>query len=309
MVNKTQRSAVKAVLFMSVTSIVTTLVLSFMYLSATVGWVANYVPEGMKALPIFAVDARTVSSPFLYTFGSDGTLNEAGSLDTSSSPYFWLNSGGMLTISDGVGKTVHGALPRGSFWQTLYARTSSVDTGGGYYPQNLFRFITRSAWKNLSEEVKFKITKLNETDTTNRGGYSGILMLSRYKDSDNLYYAGIRQDGTAVIKKKLNGKYYTIAQAAIPGYTPSDYDRETNPNLLPTGKWMRLKTETVTNANGSVQISVYLDENNDGTYAKILTGTDSAGKFGSAVIDTAASAGIRADYFDMQFDDYLIKTI
>lgn len=245
----------------------------------------------------YAVEARSVSSPFVYTFNSKGILNESPTMEESTSPYFWLNSGGRLILEDNVGKTIQGPLSIGDFWQKLYSTSSSLDTAGGIYPQNLFRLLTRSSWNNVSEEVKFNISKVNLTNTPNRDNYSGILLFSRYKDSDNLYYAGLRQDGTAVIKRKAGGSYTTLASETV---FPGTYDKTTNPNLIPTNKWMRLKMETKDLADGKVKITLWLDKTDSGSWTQILSTTDSAGIKGKGYV------GIRTDYMDISFDDFKV---
>src|SRR3989344_3899525 len=42
---------------------------------------------------------------WIYTFNVPGILEETASEKESSSPYFWLSSGGKLMIADGVGRT------------------------------------------------------------------------------------------------------------------------------------------------------------------------------------------------------------
>lgn len=249
-----------------------------------------------------AATPLTLPSPFLYTFNSNGTIDEAGSMGEASSPYFWLNSGGRLIIQNGVGETVQGPLKTGDRWQLAYGLANALDTGNGYYPQNLFRLVTKSIWKNLLEEIHFKINRLNMTETPNRDGYSGVLLFSHYHDNDNLYYAGIRMDGTAVIKKKLNGTYYTLATAQI-WNADSGYDKETNPNLIPGNRWMGMRTETKDLPDGGVTITLWLDQSNNGTWKQILSVVDT-GVNGGAAVPGPAYAGIRTDYLDIDFDNY-----
>lgn len=308
MVNKIKYCIRTGFLFMSVTISILIALLTFMYFAATNMKLAEYVPDGLRASSLFAVEARPVTSPFRYTFNADGILNEAESMAKSTSPYFWLNSGGRFYMENGIGKTIHGPYERGLLWQILYAQSSSVDTEGGLYPQNLFRFITRSTWKNVAHEVRFNITRVNKTNTPNRGGWSGILLMSRYLDGNNLYYAGLRMDGSVIIKKKLKGTYYTLAQKALP-YATTKYNFTTNPNLIPEQRWMRLKVETVTAPDNTVHLDVYLDENDDGVYVKILSAIDTAGVNGSQVLSNAGYMGIRTDYADVQFDDFILKNI
>lgn len=260
---------------------------------------------GMPFNPAEAVSAARVSSPFRYTFNSAGMLAEAGSMSETSSPYFWLNSGAYLPIKNGIGSTVIGALPSDDYWRQLYARTNPLDTGNGYYPQNLFRLVTRSTWGDVEERVSFKILKTNLTDTPNRDCYSGVLLFGRYKDGDNLYYLGLRHDGSATIKKKINGTYYTLASAQIFG-SKGEYDRWNNPNLIPENQWMGMKARFDNLANGSVKITLYLDRYNNGIWKEILTATDSG--TGGGVL-SPGSGGIRSDYMDVQFDDFEIRNI
>lgn len=301
----TTKNALRTIaLGMGITTIVHSMLLALLYIASSNPLLSQLVPEDMQAPHATAADTRAVPSPFRYTFNVAGALNEAGSLSESSSPYFWLNSGGRMLMKDGVGSTVLGALPQNDFWRLLYSVSNPLDTGKGYYPQNIFRLLSRSTWDNASEEVRFNIQKVNMTDTPNRDEWSGVLLMSRYKDSDNLYYAGVRMDGDAVIKKKYKGTYTTLAQKPIPAWSASAYDRTSNPNLIPANRWMRLKTTTATKADGTVQIDLYLDENDDGKYERILSATDT-----SKTITGAGSMGLRTDYIDMKFDDLTITKI
>jgi len=260
-----------------------------------------FVPVVFGALIIglatLAPHTEAAFSSLYYTFNSPGVLQEAGSMGRSTSPYFWLNSGGILTIASGVGMTVQGELPKHSFWQRLYSLGNALDTNGGTQPQNLFRLISKSQWENVSQELAFKVTDTNAVDSPNRDGWSGILLMSRYQNSDNLYYAGVRMDGAAVIKKKQNGRYTTLAQEK--GIFSGTFDRTAStPSLIPEDTWMRLKSVTKTNANGSVAITLYLDRKNSGAWEEVLTVTDSSPLKGDGYV------GIRTDYMDVHFDNY-----
>ena len=123
--------------------------------------------------------------------------------------------------------------------------------------------------------------------------------MNRYQNGNNLYYAGIRVDGNAIIKKKLNGKYYTLASSKI---FPGTYNRISNPNLLPKNKWIGLKTE-VTNVNGKVNIKLYVDEGRTGNWVLVLDKTDSGGRFGTP-ITSAGYGGIRTDFMDVEFEEF-----
>jgi len=228
-------------------------------------------------------------------------------MSESSSPYFWVNSGAYLPIQDGLGKTVQGALPANDPWRLLYAANNPLDTGNGYYPQNIFRLLTRSTWTDDVQEIQFKIQHTNLTNTPNRDGYSGILFFSRYRDSDTLYYAGIRMDGKAVIKKKYRGTYYTMDLKTV---FPGTYDKVKTPTLLPQKQWMRMRLSTQGVQDGSVVLTLYLDRNNDGQYVEIARAVDTDGSYsGTPPITGPGYAGIRTDYQDIFFNDYKLMAL
>lgn len=257
----------------------------------------------LTPLKASAAATAAVPSPFTYEFRTAGTLHESGSLGDSSSPYFWLNSGGKLVLESGIAKTVHGELPATDLWYRLYSAANALDTDGGAHPQNLFRLLTRSEWKDATMSVAFRVDDVILSDTPNRDGYSGILLMARYADSQNLYYAGIRQDGQAVIKRKKNGSYETLATDQVFGQA-GEYDKDSNPNLIPEGRWMRLKVETMDRKDGSVEVMLYLDRENDRTYEKILSVRDS-----KSPLRAEGHAGIRTDYMDVSFDDLRIEAL
>ena len=268
--------------------------------------VCTIVPLPTNALP--TITQNPLPSPFLYTFNVPGILYESGTMAESSSRYFWVNSGAKFIIANGTGQTIQGTLIPDEPWRVKYARTNPLDTGNGYYPQNIFRLVTRNTWKNFSQQIQFKLTNVNITDTPNRDGYSGVLFLNRYHDGANLYYAGLREDGTAVIKKKVGGRYYTMASRAV--FTERVYDKWTNPNLIPMNTWMGLKSEVRDLPDGSVSIVLWLDKNNTGAWQKVLSTVDSNGKYGStSVIEGPAYAGLRTDYLDVQFKAYKFSEI
>jgi hypothetical protein len=250
---------------------------------------------------VFATPAATVSSPFLYTFNATGKLVETGSISLSSSPYFWLNSGAYMPIADGVGGTVQGTLPASDPWRLIYAGSNPADTDNGYRPQNIFRLVTRSAWSNVREEAYFKIHADNLSASKNRNASNGLLLMSRYQGGDTLYYAGIRVDGAAVIKKKKNGTYYTLGYEKLFAGT---YDRTKNPNLLPKHIWIGLRSETVTNADGTVTVKLYTDVGKTGTWTLALSAVDDGKTYGGAALTKSGYAGIRTDFMDVSFDNF-----
>ena len=249
-----------------------------------------------------------------YTFNVDGVLHESWPMDSSSSKYFWLNSGGKLPIENGIGGTIQGKLPTNDKWRQLYAKNNPLDTGNGYYPQNLFRWVTRSTWDNVSQELPFKITEMNFTDTPNRDCYSGVLLFARYQpDGQTTYYAGLRQDGGVVIKKKYNGTYYTLKQVNGVFSNGKPYDRNSNPNLIPEDKWMAIKFDVKNKSDGSVSLDLYLDQNYDIKKARdwklVASAADQNNKYGGSPVLSTAHAGVRTDYMDVLFDNYRLTEI
>src|SRR6266404_9196508 len=69
----------------------------------------------------YASTAASVGSPYLYNFNSPGTLDETGSATQSTSPYWWVNSGGQMLITNGTGGTIQGDLSSLSPWHIVYA--------------------------------------------------------------------------------------------------------------------------------------------------------------------------------------------
>jgi len=240
-------------------------------------------------------------APFLYSFTINGILNEAGSEAQTTSPYWWLNSGGKLILKDGIGMTVQGSLPIQDLWRVLYAKNNSLDTDLGYHPQNLFRLVSRNSWKNPRVEANFYIAADNLSASPNRNQSNGLLLFSEYQDSSTLYYEGIRVDGTAVIKKKYKGTYYTMAQKQI---FPGTYNLVTNPNLLPHNEWISLRAETV-NASGTTTIRLYMRRAGETAWTQLLSATDNGSQYGNTpVIDGSNRVGIRTDFMDVWFDNF-----
>lgn len=241
------------------------------------------------------------------TFSEVGVLEETGKMKESGNASWWLNSGGVMTMNKNLAKTNFGSLREGSKWQKKYAKTNSRDTDEGYYPQNIFRLVTRTKWKNLSQQLYFNIDKINLSDSSYRNESNGVLLFNRYQDGDNLYYTGLRVDGDAVIKKKINGKYYTLAEKNI---FPSDdkYDSIDNPNVLPLHDWLGMKSE-VNNISGEVNIKLYIDKEQKGNWQLILEVQDKGNKYGKAPFSEEGYGGIRTDFMDVSFKDYSIKEL
>ena len=233
-------------------------------------------------------------------------LEEASSMKKSKSDDWWLNSGGVM-ISDGKEFSPNiGALGENSSWRKLYSKNNARDTDGGYFPQNIFRLVTRKKWENFSQSVYFNIDKINLSKSEYRNESNGILLFNRYQDGDNLYYTGLRVDGYAVIKKKIKGKYYTLAGKNLFA-KEKKYDREDVPNLLPVNVWMGLKSEVKNIGDKTVKIKVYIDKMQNGNWQLVLEKEDTGDKYGKVPLSKAGYAGIRTDFMDVEFRNYSIQ--
>lgn len=242
------------------------------------------------------------SQSYLYNFNADGVLKETASLLESSSKYWWLNSGGYLRIENGRGSTVKGELKSTDPWRMLYSLSNREDTDNGYHPQNIFRLLSVQKWKNSRQEAYFNVLEDNLSDSSNRNSSNGILLFNRYQDSNNLYYVGIRVDGSAIIKKKKNGNYYTLAE--IKGVYPGNYNRSSSPNLIPKNKWVGLRSETLNLANGLVEIKLYIDKGWQGKWELVAKAIDDGKKYGGAALTSEGYTGIRTDFMDVEFENF-----
>ncbi len=253
-------------------------------------------------------------SSFTYVFNVPEILYESDSTEHSSSPYWWLDSGGKMFDNGSYGGTVQGRLAILDHWRLAYAITNPVDTDNGFHPQNIFRLVSKSLWSNVQQEFFFKITADNFSRSKNRNESNGVLLMSRYQDGDTLgrsptgetlYYAGIRVDGTAVIKKKYQGVYYTMAQQKI---FPGHYSRVEDINLLPHDTWLGLRAQTITQRDGTVTIRMYLTDEK-GTWHEILSALDDGKRFGNTPIIGEGHIGIRTDFMDVQFQSFHAELI
>ena len=246
-----------------------------------------------------------VGTVFIESFNKSGTLSEAGTIAESASAYWWLDSAAKLTFANGVGATIQGDLPADDPWHVAYKKNNPLDTENGAHPQNLFRLISRSSWNNVRITGEFAIRNNNQSMSPNRDPSNGILLMSRYStDGQTLYYAGIRVDGDAVIKKKYHGTYYMMAEKEL---FSGLYDRDTNPSILPHGVWLSLQSETITNKDGSVTVSLFMREK--GTWKKILEAHDTGQYDNTPPLTDIAHIGIRTDFMDVQFRNFRIEEI
>lgn len=231
-------------------------------------------------------------------FACSGTIEEAGDMEDSADGLWWVNSGGRL-LCGSPAKTIQGELRQSDYWRMTYARTNPRDTDQGYHPQNIFRLVARAKWRNVDQLVRFRVNRLHLSASSNRNASNGVLLFNRYLDGDNLYYVGVRVDGYAVIKKKLRGTYWTLGSRRI---WPGAYSRSSNPNLMPLGQWIELRSRVVTNDDGSVTVRAYVDGR------MVLEAVDTGSSaFGGAPIRDAGHAGIRTDFLDAEFAHWEAK--
>ena len=248
------------------------------------------------ATPLQAADETS----FAASFATTGTVEEANTMSNSGSADWWVNSGGRLIAANGAGKTVQGSLPSNDPWRVAYAAANPVDTDGGHHPQNVFRLVTRGRWRNFRQEAFFRITATNLSASPNRAGHNGILFFERYQSGDTLYYAGIRVDGAAVIKKKLAGTYTTLAYQKI---YPGTYDADESPNLLPVGEWIGMRSEVEDIPGGGVSIRLFVSDPSLGEgWTEVLDAVDT-GTSSPAILNDGY-AGLRTDFMDVELDDY-----
>jgi hypothetical protein len=256
---------------------------------------------------IHAVTADIIASPYLYNFNSTGTVEETGSSNDSSSPYWWVNSGGALKINGTRGSTIKGSLSNLDPWKIIYSANNPEDTDNGSHPQNIFRLITRSKWQDERQEAYFVIGKYNLSSSSNRNQSNGILLFNRYQDAFNLYYTGVRVDGSAIIKKKINGIYYTMAE--VKNVFPGNYNHDTEPNLLTLNKWIGLRSEVTNQLDGTVKIKLYIDKGWTGIWQLVAEATDDGKQYGGAAIKNAGFGGIRTDFMDAEFENFRLREI
>lgn len=251
-------------------------------------------------------DTVAATSPLCDSFPRDLSLEEADRVDTSADPCWWLDSGAVFFIQDGIGQTQMGTLPETSRWVKLYAESDAIDTKFGQYPQNIFRLINKMPAQDFREAVYFNIDSYNAINSPNRNESNGVFLFGRYRNSNDLYYGGIRVDGTVVIKRKLNGIYETLASAIYDN--SSSYDSTSNPNLLPTGQWIGIALE-MKNTSGT-KIMIQLDADMGDGWQTVLTTIDDPTKLpDGGLLTFPGNTGIRTDFMDVLFKDYSIAPL
>jgi hypothetical protein len=241
-------------------------------------------------------------------FDTNYSVEETGNISESGNSKWWINSGAYFYSENGLGRTVLGELSSLNAWRVAYNAANSEDTDNGYHPQNIFRLLSRSKWQNQDSQVYFQIKKDNLSTSTNRNQSNGLLLMTRYVDSNNLYYVGVRVDGTSIIKKKIGGVYYTLSQKQLPGIT-GVYNVTTNPNMLPHNSWIGLRSVVTNKDSNTVNIKQYIDFGKTGNWTLVADINDTGSQYGASPHTSIGFVGLRTDFMDVVFDDFKVTSL
>ena len=260
-----------------------------------------------------ACTTTTEGIAFHDRFDRQGLIQQAPSMPESLDKNWWVSSGGYLSVNNGAASTIQGTLPQNDTIRIGYSLSKgSEDTDNGYRPQNIFRMVNRNTWSgNYTEELYFKYSKYNNMTNAkgkNLGAENGFSLMVNYQDADNLYYIGLRADGFAGIKKKIDGNYSVLQNPVqvFPG-TYKHYD-----NLIPQDKWIGLRAVVEHRQNNSsnimpgkdqIYIAMYIDEKGDGSSWKYVTSYLDQ----DTIVFKQGHTGIRTDFMDTQFKDFQVK--
>lgn len=232
---------------------------------------------------------------------SNYILYETGTPQESASNTFWLNSGAAVTQYGQTIQTLHGVLPWYNSWHLKYMLSTPTDTNYGNQPQNIFRLLQKVDMQNPDQSVYFRIDSFN-SPLALKHAPDGIFLMSHYIDGDNLFYVGIRMDGNAVIKKKEGGRYTTLA--ITPLFNSLSQERPSQFPYLPKDTWLGLRSTIEENTDGTVNITLSIDEEFDLEWKEVLSVT-------AAPLPNASKgklmAGLRSDFMDITFYRYTLN--
>ena len=255
----------------------------------------------LGAATVFFIMQDSFSVPphaYRDSFHTDLKLEESNSASSTAPAPWRLSSGAQFVVQNGIGQTLQNDLDPTSPWYRAYAESNPVDTDGGMHPQNIFRLQTTDTWKNFTQQAYFRIGRINLSDSPNRNSSNGLFFFNRAKDPNNLYYTGLRVDGAAVIKKKMNGEYMTLVEKKL---FDGEYDPMDTPNLLPQHTWIGLKSEVQDAAGGKVRIRLFIADQT-GNWKLVAETTDTS----DPIFREAGYAGIRTDFMNVSFEAYSI---
>jgi hypothetical protein len=255
--------------------------------------------SSLFALVSFVIAPPVHAASFSYTFNTPGTLYEAASAGESTSPYLWLKRGAELIIGSNVGQTLTGALAANDPWHKTYASLFPTPSDSGAHPQNMFALFSKATMGNGAASIYLKRNADNLANATNRSPYVGESILARYQSDQTYYLASIRADGYAVIKRKANGTYTTLAQAKVFSGT---YDPVTNYDLIPKNTWIGLKFD-VEDVAGATKLVLSTDVGQTGSWKQVASYTDTSG----SRITAAGPVGVQSDYADASLDSFTIS--
>lgn len=237
---------------------------------------------------------------FEETFDQPTVIEEAPSAGASSSAGWWLNSGGRAVFSGGLGRTLQGELPRTDPWAAAYGWSREADYG--LHPQNLFRLLTQETGTEHRQEVSIRIVATNLSAAHSREAFNGVFLDARRVDEANAYVAGVRFDGQAVIKKQRHGVFHTLG--ATPVFA-GRYDATTAPTLLPQGRWFSLRL-TIENVDDATRLVLEIEDTaRAGQWLTVLDVLDAPGGKDGPPLGGPGRSGIRADFMDLELEDYL----
>ncbi len=242
----------------------------------------------------------TVPEPQLHV------LEESPSMSQSPNQTWWLNSGAKAFFLENEIQTIQGSLDVNDHWRNRYFNSNPTETDDGLHPQNIFRLVTKQKYVQATQSAQVRIDRLILSKDEHRAASNGILFFHHYMDGDNLYYAGVRVDGAAVIKKKIKGKYYTMAYQPLIGGLR--YNRETMPNKLPIDEWFGMRTEIENLESGAVAVRIFIDFSAQGNWQLAAEAIDTGEKYDSTILNKEGYVGIRTDFIDATVRDYSVTS-
>jgi hypothetical protein len=280
----------------------------------------NKIAVILTCAAIFAATVYGIMRPFKFSIDSNLSkfsldifsthpviLEEAENYDASLSDSYWLNSGARTYIYGTSSiQTIFGDLEKGSKWQLAYMASNPVDTENGFHPQNLFRLFTKDAYGDGTYQTYFKITKTILSQSPNRNESNGVLIMLHAKDNDNLYYAGLRVDGTAVIKKKIAGQYMTLGE--VPVFAFAKYSKDSNPNLLPVNAWLGVQVKIKNLPHDQEDIALSIDIGDSGVWVPVIHTIDIP-QNGMPTLPLPAHAGLRTDFMEVEMKDFMVTSL